>query len=87
MATDTLNDFPVISTWQDIVLTIPGAAGIDLMLQNIGQSTVAVVQGGGAPGEEKSGRRLAPGEDLYVNNAHLWVKSFGATGRLGLNPL
>lgn len=88
MATDTLNDFPVTNQWQDIVATIAGAAGVDLMLQNVGQSTVAVVQGGvSPPGEEKSGWRIAPGGDLYVNNAHLWVKAFSTNGKLGLNPL
>lgn len=88
MATDTLNDFPVTSSWQDIVATIAGAASIDLVLQNVGTTTVAVVQGGASPPtEQKSGQRVSPGGDLYVNNAHLWVKSFGAAGLLGVNPL
>jgi len=88
MATDTLDDFSVTNTWQDIVATTAGAGSADLILQNLGTTVVAVVQGGvSPPPEAKSGRRVNPGDDLYVNNAHLWVKSFGPKGLLGLNPL
>jgi len=88
MATDTLNDFPVTNNWQDIVATTPGAASIDLVLQNLGTTTIAVAQGGAsAPLDVKSGYRVKAGDDLYVNNAHIWVKAFGTVGLLGLNPL
>ena len=89
MATDTLNDFPVTNNWQDIVATIAGAAAIDLVLQNLGTTTIAVAQGGtSAPLEIKSGYRVKPGDDIYANNAHIWVKALGGTsGLLGLNPL
>jgi len=89
MATDTLNDFIVTNNWQDIVATTAGAAGIDLTLQNLGTTTIAVVQGGtSAPLDTKSGYRVKPGDDIYANNAHLWVKALGGTsGLLGINPL
>lgn len=89
MATDTLNDFIVTNTWQDIVATVAAAGGIDLVLQNVGGTTVAVVQGGASPpSEQKSGRRIQPGDTLFANNARIWVKSLGgASGQLGLNPL
>lgn len=89
MATDTLDDFPVTNQWQDIVATTAAAGGIDLMLQNIGLTTVSVIQGGtSAPAATKSGRLMRSGENLYVSNAHLWVMSIGgSSGLVSVNPL
>lgn len=88
MATDTLNDFNATNLWQDIVATTPTSASIDLLLRNIGTTTVQVVLGGAAePAATVTGTRLSPGGDVYVNNAHLWVRSYGAAGQLSVNPL
>lgn len=89
MATDTLPDFAVTPQWQDIVATVPGAAGVDLLIQHIGTGTIQLVQGGAsAPSEGRSGLRLTAGQDAYANNAHIWVRSYSATGGLvSLNPL
>lgn len=89
MATDTLQDIPLTNQWQEITATVPTSASIDLMIQNVGTSNIQLVQGGAsAPTESKTGRKIPAGQDAYVNNARLWVRSYTATGGLiSLNPL
>lgn len=90
MATDTLPDVTLTNQWQDITATVPAAASVDLLIQNVGSPTVQIVQGGAsAPSDgTKSGLRITAGQDAYVNNARLWARAYASTGGLlSLNPL
>lgn len=88
MATDTLQDMLLNTSWQELTAVVPASAGISMMIQNVGTGNVQIVQGGSAAPTDRTGLRLTPGQDAYVNNARLWVRSYSATGGLiSLNPL
>lgn len=86
MPTSTLPDYEVTSTFTNVVSTIAGLANTPALIQNLGQTNVAVVSqaAGAAPGD-RTGVVLRPGEVIAVTAAQVWVKSFGPNGRVGVN--
>lgn len=80
MATTTLADLDLEPNWEDVIATHAAASLVDTLIQNVGSGTVAVVAGGAAAPDGKSGTILAPLDSVQVNAANVWVKSLEASG-------
>jgi len=88
MATLTLPDFNVTPAFTNIVATVAGAGSAKTLIQNIGLCDVAIVaRASGAAPTDAEGIILAPREKHDFNAAQLWIKSFGATGKVSLTNI
>lgn len=80
MTTATLNDYPVTTSWTDVVATVTGAASVDAVFQNVGRTPVAVVFGGGSAPTSKTGIVLAPFDSVQGNAANVWARTIEGSG-------
>ena len=84
MATNTLADIDLESAWEDLVATHAAAASVEVRIQNVGGGPVAVVAGGAAAPNGKTGALLAPTDSVQVNAANVWMRATGSAGRVSV---
>lgn len=85
MATVHLADYPVTTSWTDVVATVTGAASVDAVYQNVGQNTIAVVFAGGSAPTTSTGILLGPFDSVQGNAANVWART--AEGSYGESSL
>lgn len=87
MPTSTLADIDLEAAWEDLVATHPTAASVAVRIQNVGGGPVAVVHGGAAAPNARTGDLLAPGDSTEANAAKIWVRATGSSGRISVTLL
>ena len=87
MATATQADYTATATWTDLVATIGGAASVDLVLQNKGDSIVQIVFGGSQPTDEDGGLYLARYDSVQGNAAAIWLRGMDGSEAVGVTLL
>lgn len=88
MPTLTHPDFDVTPNFQNVVVTVPAVGSAKTMIQNIGLTDVAIVARafGGVP-TDADGIVPRPREGYEFNAAQIWIKSFGASGKVSLTGI
>lgn len=76
MATATLTDYTVTTTWTDVIATLAAAASVDALYQNTGSGPVRIVFGGAsAPASTVTGLILGAQDSVQGNAAKVWVRA------------
>lgn len=84
MATQTLDDVDVTDAWEDLTVTHASLVSAAATIQNVQNTPIAVVFGGGTTPTDKSGIVLGPREWVTGAAANVWARAIGDKGAVSV---